>query len=58
MSLASWRPFRDRMSMCDPIHRLFNAFMRMGVAKEERWRSRAGAVNLAHRYQEVRSQLS
>ena len=41
MSLASWRPFRDRMSMCDPIHRLFHAFTGMGVAKEERWRSGA-----------------
>lgn len=39
MSLASWRPFHGRMSMCDVIHRLFNAFRGKGVAKEERWRS-------------------
>jgi len=39
MSLASWRPLRDRTSMCDAIHRLFNAFIGRGVAREERWRS-------------------
>jgi HSP20 family protein len=39
MSLASWRPCRDRMSIGDAIHRLFNAFTGRGVAKEGTWRS-------------------
>jgi HSP20 family protein len=39
MSLVSWRPCRDRMSIGDAIHRLFNAFTGRGVAKEETWRS-------------------
>jgi HSP20 family protein len=39
MSIASWRPCRDSMSICDAIHRLFKAFTGRGVAKGEMWRS-------------------
>lgn len=38
MSSASRRPFRDRTSVRDAIHRLFNAFTGRGVAQEDTWR--------------------
>jgi len=39
MVLARWSLFRDFMSVCDVVGRLFHAIRRIGGAKGEGWRS-------------------